>query len=279
MSTMDRLLEETEFVAFDLETTGLSPIACRIVEFGAVRFRLNGSELACFDELVDPECPIPPTASRIHGITDAMVQGKPTVAEVLPRFIEFLGHPGTVLMAHNARFDIGFLSLAMAKLGIPFPTNPVVDTLDVSRKHIRQLGSHRLEEVARYLGLADSEDHRGLSDSRLAMGVFQEIVGGSGRLKTVDGLFRVCPPLAFADSGTAPLEPPSGFEDLGVAIVEKSTVVVMYEGGMTGLVERRITPRGLVQSRGRVYLTAQCHASGTEKTYRLDRIREFWIEE
>jgi len=208
-----------------------------------------------------------------------MVHGMPTIAEVLPQFLEFLGAPDTVLLAHNASFDIGFLSLAMAKLGIPFPTNPVIDTLDVSRKHVRELGSHRLEEVARHLRLADSEEHRGLSDARLAMAVFKNILDRSRSLKTLDGLFRVCPPLAFADSGTVPLEPPSGFEDLGMAIVENSTMVVRYEGGMTGLVERRITPRGLVQSRGRVYLTAWCHASGIEKTYRLDRIREFWIEE
>lgn len=271
-------LTDAEFVAFDLETTGLIPISCRIVEFGAVRFTLSAGELETFEQIVDPECPIPPDATRIHGITDAMVRGMPTVAGVLPRFLSFLGGPDTVLLAHNASFDIGFLSLAMAKSGIPFPANTVIDTLDVSRKYVRELGSHRLEEVARYFRLTDCEEHRGLSDARLAMGVFQNILSRSRRLKTVDGLFRVCPPLAFADSGTAPLDPPSGFEDLGAAILEKSTVVVMYEGGMTGLVERRVTPRGLVQSRGRAYMTAWCHASGIEKTYRLDRIREFWIE-
>ncbi len=270
---------DVEFVAFDLETTGLYPVSCRIVEFGAVRFTLAAGELETFEQIVDPECPIPPEVTGIHGITDEMVRGMPTVPEVLPAFLEFIGGPDTVLMAHNASFDIGFVGLAMVKLGIPFSTNPVIDTLDVSRKYIRELGSHRLEAVARYLRVADTEDHRGLSDARLAMAVFQKIVGRATRLKTVDDLFRVSSPMNFEDSGSVVLEPPEGYEDLGAAIREERTVVVMYDGAMTGPVERRLTPRGLMQSRGKAYLTALCHISGTEKTYRLDRIRELWIEE
>jgi DNA polymerase III epsilon subunit family exonuclease len=272
-------LADVEFVAFDLETTGLFPISCRIVEFGAVRFTLAAGELETFEQIIDPECPIPAEATGVHGITDQMVRGMPTVAEALPRFLGFLVGSDAVLMAHNASFDIGFVGLAMAKLGIPFPTNPVIDTLDVSRKYVPELGSHRLEEVARYLRVADSEDHRGLSDSRLAMGVFERIVDRSARLKTVDDLFHVSPPLSFTDSGSLVLEPPAGYEELGAAIREEKTVVVTYDGAVTGPVERRITPRGLIQSRGQAYLTALCHISGTEKTYRLDRIRQLWIEE
>jgi predicted DNA-binding transcriptional regulator YafY len=109
------------------------------------------------------------------------------------------------------------------------------------------------------------------------MAVFQKIMGRAERLKTVDDLFRVSPPLSFQDSGTFVLEPPAGYEDLGVAIREERTVELKYDGAMTGIVERRITPRGLMQTRGRAYLTATCHLSGAEKTYRLDRIREIWI--
>jgi hypothetical protein len=124
MDTSDRPLEEVEFVAFDLETTGLYAVACRIVEFGAVRFRLNGTELGRFEQLVDPECPIPPQAMRIHGITDAM----------------FLGSPDTILLAHNATFDLGFLGVALTKLGQAFPPHAVVDTLDLEHV-VRRLGA------------------------------------------------------------------------------------------------------------------------------------------
>jgi len=278
MLTPDTSLSDVEFVAFDLETTGLFPVSCRIVEFGAVRFKLGEGELDHFEQLVNPECPIPRDATRIHGISDVMVRQMPTVAEALPRFLKYIATPGTVLMAHNASFDIGFIGLAMVKQGIPFPANPIIDTLDASRRFVPELGSHRLENVARYLRVAESEDHRGLSDARLAMAVFQKTVGRNKRLKTIEDLFRVLPPMTFADSGAFVLDPPAGFEDLHTAIADERTVVVVYEGGTRVPAERRITPRQLMQTGGRAYMTALCHSSGIEKTYRLDRIREFWIE-
>lgn len=128
-----RKLVETEFVAFDLETTGLFPVVNRIVEFGAVRFVLDGRELGTWEQLVDPECPIPPEVTDIHGVTDAMVHGKPTLVQVLPGFLDFLGVPDTILLAHNATFDLGFLNFAAAKTGLTLPANHVIDTLDLAR--------------------------------------------------------------------------------------------------------------------------------------------------
>lgn len=278
MSMTERPLSEVEFVAFDLETTGLFAVSCRIVEFDAVRFRLDGTEMGQLDQLVDPECPIPLSVSRIHGITDAMVRGKPTVAEVLPHFVEFLGAADTILLAHNATFDLGFLGLALTKAGLEFPPHSVVDTLDLTQICLRGPHSYRLEDVAIYLGVADSEDHRALSDSCLLAGVFQKTVARIRRLRTVGNLFRISRPLSFEDGGGLPLEAPVGYEELTVAIEEQRTIVMIYEGGTRGTAQRRVTPRGLVQSGGRAYLTAYCHIDSIEKTYRLDRIREFWIE-
>jgi DNA polymerase III subunit epsilon len=81
-----RLVEMT-FVALDTETTGLFPIMHRLVEIGAVRFRLDGGELATFQTLINPEMPIPKDVQQVHGITDAMVRGKPTIEHILPQFI------------------------------------------------------------------------------------------------------------------------------------------------------------------------------------------------
>ncbi|MFH1919017.1 MAG: WYL domain-containing protein [Planctomycetota bacterium] len=98
-------------------------------------------------------------------------------------------------------------------------------------------------------------------------------------MRTIGDLFRISPPLSFENAGVFVLEPPPGYEELEVAIREEKTVVVIYEGGTRGLVERRVTPRALLQSSGRAYLTAHCHMDGIEKTYRLDRFRELRIEE
>ena len=161
----DRPLSEVEFVAFALETTGLFPGVNRIVEFGAVRFRLDGRELGTWEQLVDPECQIPPGVTEIHGITDAMVRGQPTLAQTLPGFLDFLGSTEAILLAHNANFDLGFLNFAAAKTGLTLPANPVIDTLDLARTCVRGAPSCRLEDLVVHLRLAESEDHRALSDS------------------------------------------------------------------------------------------------------------------
>jgi DNA polymerase III epsilon subunit family exonuclease len=279
MPIADRLLRDTEFVALDLETTGLSPVACRIVEFGAVRFRASGEETASFSQLVDPECSIPRDAMRIHGISDRMVRGMPRVRDVLPRFLDFLGGSETVLLAHNALFDLGFLGAAIAKANVQAPANAVIDTLSLSRACLRSLPSHRLENVARHLGIADSEEHRGLSDARLAMHVLLRIVARSPGIESLADLFRVSPPLGFAEGLASALGPPPGYEALAAAIEQQRPIVMLYDGGTRGLVRRRVTPRGLFQSGGRPYLAAFCHLDQMDKTFRVDRIREFAVEE
>jgi DNA polymerase-3 subunit alpha (Gram-positive type) len=98
-------------VAFDTEPTGLQPIVHRLVEGGAVRFRLDGHELATFQTLIDPHIPLPLDVQQVHGITDHMVRRQHTVEQVLPRFIEFLGASDTILLAHNALFDLSFLAI------------------------------------------------------------------------------------------------------------------------------------------------------------------------
>ena len=279
MDESRRPLSDVEFVAFDLETTGLFPVACRIVEFGALRFRLDGQQFGSLDQLVDPECLIPLKVTKIHGIKDAMVRGKPTVGEIMPKFLEFLGGPETILLAHNASFDMGFLAFAMAKRGIPLPSHRVVDTLDLARSSLRGLPAYSLETIARRLAVADREDHRALSDSRLVMGVFQNMLGRNPRLRTVGDLFRLSAPMDFRHIGVAAVEPPVGYEDLTLAIVEERALVMVYEGGTKGVQQRKVTPRALLNTRGHIYLAALCHIDNTEKSFRLDRIREFHIEE
>jgi DNA polymerase III epsilon subunit-like protein len=92
-------------LAFDTDTTGLFPIMHRLVEGEAVQFRSDGRELGTFQTLINPEVPIPPDIKQVHGITDGMVRGQTTNEDVLPRFVDLLGAPDTILLAHNAPFD------------------------------------------------------------------------------------------------------------------------------------------------------------------------------
>ena len=86
-----------------------------------MRFRLDGQELATFQSLINPEIPIPQDALRVHRITDARVQGQPTIEQIMPHFIEFLGESDTILLAYNASFDLGFLAVALTRLGVACP--------------------------------------------------------------------------------------------------------------------------------------------------------------
>jgi DNA polymerase-3 subunit epsilon len=189
-------------VAFDTETTGLFPIMHRLVEIGAVHFPLAGRELATFQQLIDSHKPIPSDVQHVHGITDRMVQGKPTIEHVLLRFVEFLGAADTILLAHNAPFDLGFRAMALTRLGIAFPPHYVIDTLDMARRLYPTWPSYSLEHVAGRLKVANGPEHRALPDARKVKDVFLELLR---RIPTVKNLLiwfisRRCSPLPMLQS-------------------------------------------------------------------------------
>ena len=150
-----------EFVAFDLETTGLSARTDVITEIGAVIMR-DGEVLDRFQTFVDPKRPLPQKIVELTGITDEMLRGAPEIGEVLPRFLEFCGD--RPLCAHNADFDVGFLTAAAKELGIEFaPT--YVDTLILAQNLMPKLGKYKLNIVADALGLPDFQHHRASDDA------------------------------------------------------------------------------------------------------------------
>ena len=213
-------LTDITVVAFDTETTGLFPIMHRLVEVGAVRFRLDGCELATFQTLIDPQISIPGDVQQVHGITDAMVRGQPTVEQVLPQFIEFLGAPDTILLAHNAHFDIGFLAMALIRLGIASPPHDVFDTLDMTRRLYPTWQSHNLEHVATRLKVANGAAHRALSDARMVKDVIMALLRQTPTLTNISELMCVSQPLTFTDAPVSAIEPQPGFEVLTTAMTE-----------------------------------------------------------
>lgn len=265
-------LREVTFVAFDLETTGLSPVIDEIVEFGAVRFRLDGDEQDVCEQLVDPQCMISARVTRIHGITNAMVCGKPTLAEALPGFLDFVSGDKTILLAHNAEFDLGFLNFGAARLGLALPAIPALDTLALARVCVRGLRSFRLVDLARHLGLAELEQHRALPDSRLVMRLFRHVIGAAGASETVGDLFRLVAPLCLADVLTPKSPLPADHKLLALAIAERRTVVITYESLGRRPADRRITPHQILETGDCQYLIAYCHAAQIGKIYRVDRI-------
>jgi DNA polymerase III epsilon subunit len=271
-------LTDSTFVALDTETTGLQPIVHRLVEIGAVCFRLDGWELATFQQLIDPEIPIPPEVQRVHGITDAMVRGQPTVEQMMPHFIDFLGPRDTILLAHNAPFDLGFLAMALIRLGIACPPHDVFDTLAMARQLYPTWPSHSLAHVAMRLNVASRAEHRALFDALLVKEVFLAMLRHTPTVKTIADVMRVSQPLTFADAPVYAIDPPAGFEALTMAMTERFAIAVVYEHGWQRPQPRTITPRLVLEVHGVAYVIAHCHMSGEERTFRLDRIRECWLE-
>ena len=149
-----------EFVAFDLETTGLSSQSDVITEIGAVIYR-NGEILDRFQSFVNPHRPLSQRVIDLTGITDDMVKDAPDIDEVLPKFLEFCGE--RPLAAHNADFDVGFILAACGKLGISYePT--YVDTLIMAQNMLPDLKNHKLNIVADALSLPEFNHHRAVDD-------------------------------------------------------------------------------------------------------------------
>lgn len=265
-----------EFTAFDTETTGLQPYSEEIVEIAAVRFTLEGGAKEYFQTLVNPGKPIPPQATRVHGITDEMVASAPTLAQVLPSFFQFLG--SSVLVAHNAPFDIGFLSLHSLRLGLTPPSSPVLDSCMFSRRVLLDQPSHRLQALVESLGIAESTFHRALADTRSCMEVFRHVVQkGVGFKASWPQLTARHGRVYSLAEGSQPLSRSADLarlDPLFTALEANSRVWIHYEGGFSA---REVTPLLLYAKGAQRYMEATCHLDGIRKSFRLDRIQKVYL--
>lgn len=189
---LGRALAETTFVVVDLETTGGSHSQSSITEIGAVKIR-GGEIIGEFQTLVNPESPIPAFITVLTGITDAMVVEAPTIGSALFSFLEFAGSPSeTVLIAHNAPFDIGFLKSAAAQCSTPWPNYQVLDTARIARYVVTrdEAPNCKLSTLAAFFGATTNPDHRALSDARATVDVFHGILDrlGSFGVTTLEDL-------------------------------------------------------------------------------------------
>ncbi|MFO1069264.1 MAG: 3'-5' exonuclease [Geminicoccaceae bacterium] len=171
---LDRSLQALDFVVLDTETTGLDPAVDRVVQLAGVR--VSGGHVHVddmFESLVDPERPIPPLATEVHGITDPMVRGCPKIDAVLAEFAAFAGE--AVLVAHHAAFDLAFLRRAGRRCGVRL-RGPVLDTMLLSAALTGVRHGHDLDEVARRHGIVVDGRHTARGDSLATARLFVHLV-------------------------------------------------------------------------------------------------------
>jgi DNA polymerase-3 subunit epsilon len=171
----DRPLAQLSFTVFDTETTGLDPSAGdEIIQVGAVRIvnrRLLRHE--SYEQLIDPQRSLPAASVKIHGISAEMLAGQPPIARVLPIFRAFVAD--TVLVAHNAAFDMRFLELKEAATGVRFD-RPVLDTFLLSAVLFPNQETHRLEAIAERLGVSVMGRHTAVGDAIVTAEVFLKML-------------------------------------------------------------------------------------------------------
>ena len=162
-----------DYVVFDIETTGFSPSKDRIIEIGAVKVR-DGKIVDRFSTFVNPQIPIPFEIEKLTGINDAMVLEASDIGTVLPEFLDFCGNAS--LVAHNASFDVNFITQNAKRLGISI-TPTVLDTVTLARQLMPNLGRYKLDTVAKALGISLENHHRAVDDAGATAEIFVAFVG------------------------------------------------------------------------------------------------------
>lgn len=161
------------YVVFDVETTGLSSMYDTIIELAGVKLH-DGEVIDTFESFANPHRTLPDKIIEITGITDDMLVDAPEVNEVLKKFHEWVAD--SALVAHNATFDIGFLNQGYAKIDIPKISNPIIDTLELARFLLPELGNHRLNTLCKHLKVELTQHHRAIYDAEATAELFWKLV-------------------------------------------------------------------------------------------------------
>lgn len=173
-----------DYISVDIETTGVNAKWDRIIEIGAVKVR-DGKVTETFSELINPGVRVSSFITELTGINNDMLSDKPTIEEVLPRFIQFAGDD--FLLGHNIMFDYGFLKQNAINLNLSFDKWGI-DTLKIARKTLKGLESRGLEYLCNYYGIKDENHHRAFNDANVTSQLYMILMEKFGG--ELPGLFE-----------------------------------------------------------------------------------------
>jgi len=261
---------EVWFSFLDVETTGLDPAGGdRVCEIAIIK-TLNGDIVDQFVTLINPGITIPPSAVSIHGITDSMVQKAPFFRQVATEVLDFL--KDSVIVAHNAAFDLEFLDAELRNLKLTLPENKVIDTLGIARRYY-SFPSNSLGEIAKTIGILTDCEHRALADVTTTKGVLEyflaELARRGIRLKRLKDVLKL-QGKAVELKASNELVLPGEIEE---ALREKGKLRIKYLSAYKEETSTRvIEPFDISVSKSSTYIHAYCHLRKERCTFRLDRI-------
>lgn len=260
-------LRDIPIAVVDTETTGASAHwGDRVVEIGIVRL-LNGEVVERYQQLIDPQRRISPGAAAITGITDAMVAGQPTFADIAAKVQELLG--GAVVVGHNVRFDLSFIHREFARqridLGGVFGATHVLDTVRIARRRFGR-GGNGLGRLAARLEVPVTTAHRALADAETTAMVLERLltpVGGWG-LMLADAIVQQGGPMPFVPAQTQSALP----LEIEEALESKSPVVMEYLDAREQRTKRSIVPLRVKRFNGELVMVAHCQLRDAQRTFK-----------
>jgi DNA polymerase III epsilon subunit len=261
---------EVYFAFLDVETTGLDPVSGdKICEIAVIK-TIDGQVADEFVTIVNPGRNIPERAISIHGITQVMVNRAPLFRDIAKDLLDFLND--TVIVAHNAKFDLEFLRSELKNLNQPLPENEVIDTLGIARRYY-SFPSNSLGEIARYIGLPIDEEHRALADVTTTKDIFEyflkDLERRGIRLKRLKDILKLQGKSVELQT-TNELVLPTEIEQ---ALRDKGKLEIKYLSAYKEETSVRvIEPFDISVSKANTYIHAYCHLRKQRCTFRLDRI-------
>ena len=251
-------------IALDLETTGLSPMVDKIIEIACFKITPQGDSV--YETLINPGIAIPPHTTDIHQISDDMVTSAPKLAEILNELHLFLAD--LPLVAHNAKFDLGFIVMGLQKEKIQLPRARVYCSCKMARASHKEVENHKLSTLVKALGIPLLNHHRALDDAYASLKIF---IKGLERLPATHGHLFELEQFDAIDSSLLPTH----LEELNKLVKEAAVIEIKYHGGNHKNEFRPVKLTSLLNTPDGNILYARCLWSDMYKSFKLNKIKDF----
>ncbi|MBC7456964.1 MAG: exonuclease [Bdellovibrionaceae bacterium] len=262
--------EQYPVVAFDTETSGPYPLESEIIELGAVKW-YKGEIVEKFQTLLKPSKLLVEDNIRIHGITNEMVADAPLMKDQIAAFREFID--GSILLAHHAPFDLGFLTIDIENAKLHFPNNIHLCTSLLSRALLATT-NHKLQTLVKELKLTGGDAHRAYDDAYACLQVFFKCTEKLDAPVTLERLLDVQKKSIGWINYKISESDDQKILRLAQAIRGKQSLNIIYEGGQTKGKPRPIIPHGIVRNPDGDYINAECGLDNQRKRFYIGKILE-----